>query len=180
MDRLEQKSRRRTELEESQAQEEQYHLSGEFRHGNELSEAELEELRTAISEFHTELGFDSAASNDTATMLTRIENTMEELTQLLVQIDKKVLTDKAMELEEERREEERTQKNARAKRDQEEKTQKAIQNAMMPIKRKTGRPLVARMVPQKQESREKREEIMRQRLAQEAADENLLFGEIWD
>jgi prefoldin subunit 5 len=180
MEMLARKDRTRKELEEMQAKEEQYKVVGEFRQGNELSEPELSELREAIRLFHTALGFDPASSNDTTTMLTRIENTMEELTEKLAKVEKKMLTEKAMEKEDERREQERTEKNDRAKRDQEEKTQKALQLAMMPIKRRTGRPLNERMIPKTGDSREKKEEALRRKQAREEADRDLLYGAIWD
>jgi hypothetical protein len=113
-------------------------------------------------------------------MLTRIENTMEELTIKLGRLEKRVLTEKAMEKEDERREQERKDKIEGAKRDQEEKTQRALQLAMMPIKKRTGRPLNERMVPKKGDSREKKEEALRRKQAREEADRDLLYGAIWD
>jgi hypothetical protein len=134
MDMLNRKAQKRKELEDRPADDQQYCANREFRHGNELDETELTELRIAIWEFHTSLGFDPASSNDTATMLTRIETTMEDLTRKLGSLDRKVLTEKAMEKEDERREQERTEKGLREKRDQEEKTQKALQLAIMRVK----------------------------------------------
>jgi hypothetical protein len=173
------KSKQR-ELSEMESRTEQYKVTGEFRHGNELSEAELGELQAAVTDFHASLGFDVASSNDTPTMLARIENKMEGVTHQLSLVDPKLLKELAQWKERERREQERTEKNLREKREQEEKTQKAIQLAMMPIKRRTGRPLGERILPKMGESREKREEALRQKLAQQAADADLLYGAIWD
>jgi hypothetical protein len=163
-----------------EAKTELYRVTGEFRHGNEFSESELAELQAAVMEFHASLGFDVASSGDTPTMLARIENKMEEVTHLLSLVEPKLLKELAQWKELERREQERTEKNLREKREQEEKTQRAIQLAMMPIKRRTGRPLVERVLPKISESRERREEAFRQKLAQEAADADLLYGAIWD
>jgi hypothetical protein len=180
MDMISRKDRKKKELAEMQINDEQYRMIGEFKHGNEICDSELVELRNGIKDFHTLLGFDQASSNDTVTMLTRIENTMEELTEKLARVEGKVLNERAMEKEDERREQERTEKNLREKRDQEEKTQKALLLAMMPIKRRTERPLMERMVPKKGETREKKEEALRRKQAREEADRNLLYGAIWD
>ena len=140
-------------------------------------------MREAIKEFHTMLGFDAAASNDTSSMLRRIESKMEDMTAKLEKISKTnpaLLKELAQKKETERRNQERTEKNIREKMEQEEKTQRAIQLAMMPIKRRTGRPLMERTVPKKQQSREKREEALKRKLDQEKADADLLYGEIWD
>jgi phage shock protein A len=177
---LDKSSRKRGELSEMEARNEHYRVSGEFRHGNELGEAELSELQHAIMEFHTVLGFDAASSNDTTTMLARIESKMEEMTYKLSRVDPKLLKELAQLKELERRNQERTEKNLRDKKEQEEKTQKAIQLAMMPIKRRTGRPLIERTIPRREDSRDKREEALRRKLAQEAADADLLYGAIWD
>jgi hypothetical protein len=180
MEMLAKKGRKKKELEEMQVNDEQYRITGEFKHGNEICDSELTDLRNGIKEFHTLLGFDPASSNDTVTMLTRIENTMEDLTEKLTRVDGKVLNEKAMEKEDERREQERTEKNLPAKKDQEEKTQKSLLLAMMPIKRRTERPLIERMIPKKGETREKKEEALRRKQAREEADRNLLYGAIWD
>lgn len=94
--------------------------------------------------------------------------------------DPALLKELAQKKETERRNQERTEKNIRDKQEQEEKLVKSLQLAMMPVKKRTGRPLVQRTVPRKEQTREKREEELRQRLAQEAADEDLLYGAIWD
>jgi hypothetical protein len=127
-----------------------------------------------------ELGFDVASSNDTPTMLTRIEGKLEQLMITLGKLDPLVFKQKAQLKELERRDQEREAKNIRDRAEQEEKTQKAIELAMMPIKRKTGRPLLERMVPLKGQTREKREERARFRQARQAADAEMLYGAIWD
>jgi hypothetical protein len=167
-------------LQRLQVKTEQYRVDGEFRHGNELGDAELAELQSAITEFHGVLGFDSASRNDTPTMLRRIEGMLEVMSHRLSQLDAKLMKEKTQERELQRRNQERGEKNVRDKKEQEEKMQKAIQLAMMPIKKRTGRPLVERMVPRKGDSREKREEALRQQMAQEAADADLFYGAIWD
>jgi hypothetical protein len=179
-DSVDRKARKERELREVDARNEQYRVTGDFRHGNELPESELTELQIAITEFHGLLGFDPASSNDTATMLSRIESKMEEMTDRLSRVDFKFLKELAQQKELQRRNQERTEKNIREKREQEEKTQKAIQLAMMPIKRRVGRPLTERIIPVKGQSRERKEEELRQKAIREAADTDLLYGAIWD
>jgi hypothetical protein len=177
---IEEKRRKDIGLQDGIAHNTQYVGTGEFRHGNELEESELMELHEAIGEFHKKLGFDAASSNDVTTMLTRIEDRLEGLNVALSKLDPQVFKENAQLKEMKRREDEREAKNIREKKEQEEKTQRAIELAMMPIKRRTGRPLLERMVPRKGETREKREEAARQRYARSVADANLLFGPIWD
>jgi hypothetical protein len=176
----EERRRRDTEVREMSANNDRYTAPGELREGNELPEAELLELQEAIRDFHMELGFDVASSNDTTTMLTRIEEKLEQLMMTLGKLDPLVFKQKAQLKELERRDQEREAKNIREKAEQEEKTQRAIELAMMPIKRRTGRPLLERMVPLKGQTREKREESARLRQAREAADAEMLFGAIWE
>jgi arsenate reductase-like glutaredoxin family protein len=177
---IDERARVQAMLSAREAENELYKTTGEFRHGNELNEGEMIELQTGILTFHQLLGFDAASSNDTPTMLRRIEGKMEEMTYKLSLVDTGRLKELAQLKEIERRNNERAEKNARDKKDQEEKTQKAIQLAMMPIKKRIGRPLIERMMPVKEQSREKREEALRKKLAREEADSDLLFGVIWD
>ena len=182
-DQLEKREKAQQELNEMQARNETYKVTGDFHLGNELPEEEKEELRAAIAQFHRQLGFDAASSKDTPTMLRRIESKMEEISMKLENVaktDPALLKELAQKKETERRNQERTEKNIRDKQEQEEKLVKSLQLAMMPVKKRTGRPLVQRTVPRKEQTREKREEELRQRLAQEAADEDLLYGAIWD
>jgi hypothetical protein len=167
-------------LEAAIGRNEAYKVVGEFRQGNELGEAEMAELEKAILDFHTELGYDAAFSVDRVTMLTRIEKALERLSELVTKIDRKIVKEMTQAKNVERRDMERTEKNARDKREQDEKARRAIQLALMPIKRRTGKAPVRRMLPVKADMREKREEAMRIRQARAAADENLLYGELWD
>jgi hypothetical protein len=177
---LEDKRQKVESLAKSKERNERYLTHGEFRHGNELGDAELIELQTAIAQFHRQLGFDAASVNDTATMLSRIEKTMHDLSESLALVEPVTLRQQALTLESARRDQERTERQIREKKEQEEKTQKALQLAMMPIKARVGRPILERILPKIGDSREKIEEAQRQREAQEAADEDLLGGEIWD
>lgn len=177
---LDKKAKKKQELQDMNERNEQYKVTGEFKHGNELSRNELKELQTAISKFHKQLGFETTASPDSPTMLRRIERKMEEVTAILSKMDEKRLKELTVEKELNRRNEERQQKNELEKKEQEEKTNRALALAMMPIKRKTGRPLLERMVPVKEQSREKKEEAARLKRMQEMADSDLLYGPIWD
>ncbi|OHS98328.1 hypothetical protein TRFO_08897 [Tritrichomonas foetus] len=167
-------------LQEMRENNAQYTMTGEFHHGNEFSQADYVELVNQITEFHNKLGFDVVATYDATTMLKRIEDRMEELYQTLSQVDQRIVKELALEKARKRRDIERTEKAAKEQKEQEEKTMRALQLAKMPIKKKTGRPLMPRTVPAKAESREKREEQMRLEQAQREADQNLLYGPIWD
>lgn len=176
----EKKDQSQKTLEEMREQNSQYIFTGEFHQGNEFTPQEYQEIVDQIKEFHNKLGFDAAASYDATTMLKRIEKKMEELDRSLATLDQRIVKELALEKAHKRRDQERTEKAAKEQREQEEKTMRALQLAKMPIKKKTGRPLVPRTCPQKAESREKREEQMRLEMAQREADQNLLYGPIWD
>lgn len=177
---MQNREEKQKELQATQEKNQQYKVEGEFRYGNELSESELSELQTAIIQFHEVLGFDAASSNDIAMMLRRIENKMEELIQKLERLDQVTVKALALEKEHLRREQQRTFTQENAKQQQMEKMRKAVAQANKPIKRKTGRPLYERMVPKKGKSRQEEEEKARALKAEQAADEELLFGQIWD
>jgi hypothetical protein len=164
------------DLSEIQAKCDDYNFEGEFRRGNELSDVEMRELQAAILVFHSELGFGRESSIGTITMLTRIEEKMELLTAQLAARDEQAVKERTHEKALERREEERAAKNAKDKREQDEKAQRAIQLALMPIKRRTGRPPIRRMIPVGLENRDKRDELHRMRQARRVADEKLLYG----
>jgi hypothetical protein len=98
----------------------------------------------------------------------------------LATMDRRQLSDLAKEKDLERRDQERTEKNAKEDKEQDKKAQHAIQLAMMPIKTRSGRSPVRRMLPFKLENREKGEETLQQQQAQAAADADLFYGELWD
>lgn len=158
---------------------EMYKVVGDFRHGNEFSESEGSELLEEIKKFHQEIGYETAAT-DKLTMLKRIEDKMEELVMDLAKKDKAVVAKLFAEKVHRRAENERAEEEAKQQKEQQEKQQRALHLATMPIKKKNGRPVVARMLPQKMESREKREEQMRIEAEQREADKYMLYGPIWD
>jgi hypothetical protein len=170
----------RRRLMETQAQNLQYKTSGKFRHGNEIPKPEYIELADAISQFHQELGFEGIGQGGAVTMLKRIEFTMEDLFIKLAQRDRNAVGDLYKDKLHYRADEERLAKAERKQKEQEEKTQRSIALATMPIKRRYGRPLVKRMTPHISESREKLEEMMKLQTAQKAADQNLLYAANWD
>ena len=162
-------------------QNEQNRYDGEFHHINELPQSEYSQLLKSINEFHQKLGFDSLSlTGDSQSMLKHIEDKMEGLVQSLANMDQKIVQQLLQEKQKRRREQERQEKAAEKQREQDEKTMRALQLATMPIKKKTGRPVIPLMMPFKTESREKREEKMRLEQAQREADQNLLFGPVWD
>jgi hypothetical protein len=167
-------------LEDHNTQNAHYAGNQQFRHGNEFEEGELIELVSGITDFHGQLGFDAGASGDTVTMLKRIEDRMEEVFMLLAKRDEGMVKELFKAKLHNRRDHERAEKAAKKQKEQDEKTLRAIQLATMPIVRRTGRPLVPRSLPTQIASRERREEQMRLAAAQREADQNLLFGPVWD
>jgi hypothetical protein len=113
-------------------------------------------------------------------MLKRIEDRMDFLFGELARKDQNVVKELYVEKVHHRRDMERADKGAQKQREQEEKTQRALALATMPIKRRNGRPLVPRTLPMELQSREKMEEQMRVQAAQLESDQNLLFGPIWE
>jgi len=177
------RKRKEVELGQINDKNEQYRVTGEFRHGTELAEGEFRALQQAIEEFYQALGFDVATVNDTTSMLTQIENTMigvSERLSIVFAANPRRVQDHAKEKESERRNKEREVKNQKARGETEEKMRRALEQATKPIKRRIGRVLVQRTIPKSTETRETREEALRQKLEQHAADEHLLFGETWD
>jgi hypothetical protein len=148
----------RRHLDEKNKENEQYRLVGTFHHGNEFSEAEFAELGPIIVQFHETLGFKVAGTGDLVTMLKRIEDRMEALFAGLAKKDQDLVKSMYVEKLRRRREMERAEKSAKEQREQEEKIQRALQLATMPIHRKTGRPLMPKMLPAKSQTREKLEE----------------------
>ena len=137
-------------------------------------------MKATVVAFHEELGFKALTSSDPVAMLKRIEERMEALFVALANMDEDVVKDLFASKIHQRRDMERAEKAAKAQREQEEKTQRALQLAQMPIKRKVGRPLYPRTLPMNTASREKREEQMRIEAAEREADQNLLYGPIWE
>jgi hypothetical protein len=170
----------RRQLDEKNKGNEQYRLVGAFHFGNEFSEAEFAELGPSIAQFHETLGFKAAGTGDLVTMLKRIEDRMEALFEKLSKQDQEFVKSMYVEKLRHRRELQRAEKAAHEQKEQEEKIQRAVQLATMPIHRKTGRPLMPKMLPAKFQTREKLEEQAKLALAQREADQNLLYGPIWD
>jgi len=174
---------RARELHAHEDRNERYRAPREFRMGNELSDDEHAELQRSILEFHAFLGFGAVVSSDTELMLRRIEERMREVALRLTDLrasNPALLKELAQAKETKRRDQEREERNARAKKETEDRTQRVIQLALAPIKRRGGRVAVRRTVPWTEGSREKREEEARRRLAQEARDSDLLYGTTWD
>jgi hypothetical protein len=159
---------------------ERYRVEGQFRFGNEIAESELGELRAAIADFHGQIGYDSVSLLDIITMLRRIERSMEDLNEKLSRVDDRVLREQSDLTAQKRYDQERVEKNIREKKEQDEKTQRSIQLAMKPINKRSGRPTMERLLPRKEESREKKEEAHRRRLARQAADADLFYGPLSD
>jgi hypothetical protein len=171
---------RRARLALRNAQGEQFRAVGDFRHGNEIPDAELSELCGGVAELHAELGFDAAATGDAVMRLKRLEDRMEQLFVALASKAESVVKEKFSERLRRRRDHERAEKTAKTQKEQEEKMMRALQLATMPIKRVLGRPLMPRSCPTHLLSRERREEQLRLEEAQREADQDLLFGPIWD
>jgi len=167
-------------LNQSKGMNDSYKTKGGFRIGNELSEEELLAMQSIIQEFYQGLGFDSTTSNDAVSMLIRIEEKLESLIRTLDELDHSLVKKNATIKEHQRREQGRQEKQKQQKQQQNEKRARALALAKQPIKKKHGRPLVPRTVPKRGESKQEKEEKERQFQAQKKADQELLFGEIWD
>jgi inorganic pyrophosphatase len=167
-------------LDDTAAFNEHYKIVGAFCYGSEIAESELTELTAAVAAFHEQLGFRELTASDPVAMLKRIEERMEVLFVELAKINQDIIKEQFASKIRQRRDMERAEKAAKAQREQEEKTQRALQLSQMPIKRKVGRPVYPRTLPMKTQSREKREEQMRIQAAQREANQNLLYGPIWE
>ena len=174
------KEEKEKELNFKKENNDQYKINGQFHHGNELTNEEYQSIQSAIINFHEQLGFDSTSSNDLNSMMKRIENKMEEMIYKLSLLPDTFVKELANEKEHHRREQDRAEKQIQQKIAQQEKIQKAITLANKPIKKKVGRPLMERMIPLKGHSRLEEEEKIKNEKAQEEADKELLFGQIWD
>jgi len=172
------KDEKQEDLSKTQERNDQYKAAGVYKHGNELTEAEFKDIQVSIVTFHEQLGFDSASSNDITTMMRRIENKMQEMIIKLESMDQSIVKSLALKKEHHRREQDRAEKQAQQKLVQAEKMKKAVMMANKPIKRKTGRPLMERMMPLKGKSRVEEEEKFKAERAQEEADQELLFGNL--
>lgn len=173
----EEKEKELTQLRENNGQ---YKTEGAFRYGNELNDDEYKQIQQDIIIFHKFLGFDVASSNDISMMLRRIENKMEQLILKLEKAEPSHVRSLALEKERERRDLKRTKDQEEKQMAQAEKVRKAIELANKPIERKLGRPVVERIIPKKGQSRQEEEDRARQEKLEKEADEQLLFGQIWD
>ncbi|EAX99644.1 hypothetical protein TVAG_091110 [Trichomonas vaginalis G3] len=174
------KEEKERELQVTREKNGQYKIDSEFKYGNELGDEEYNQIQQDIINFHKSLGFDVSSSNDIAMMLRRIENRMEELIMRLEKFEQSTVKSLALEKERERRDLKRTKDQEEKQRGQAEKVKKAIELANKPIERKLGRPLVERIIPKKGQSRQEEEDKARQEKLEKEADEQLLFGQIWD
>jgi hypothetical protein len=174
------KNASRQHLDAKNAHNDQYRMTGDFRFGTEFGEAELVELTRAVMALHAQLGFAAASTGETVAVLRRIEGRMDQLFGSLARQNQNVVKELYIEKAHHRRDMERAAKAAQKQKEQEEKTQRALALATMPIKRRTGRPLFPRTLPMKKQSREKLEEQMRIQAKQLESDQDLLFGPIWE
>ena len=180
MSMMQNKEEKKRELDKTKMKNEQYKAEGNFRYGNELNKNEYQDIEKEIRDFHASLGFDDASQKDIALMLRRIENKMEDLTLKLETIDPQTVKILAQEKERVRRDDKRSKEQEKKSMDQAEKVKKAIELANKPIDRKMGRPLIERIVVKKGQSRQEEEERAKREKIEKEADDQLLFGQIWD
>lgn len=152
----------------------------EISFGNEFTEGETAQLSEEIYGYYSQLGFDSASSNDLVTMLTNIEKKMTTLIAQIEKRDSQMVRQIAAKQEKARRDQLKLRKQEEQKRLQNQKRLKALEEAKKPIFRKTGRPLVMRVQPSTGNTKQELEEIRRRQEAEQQADEELLYGELWD
>ncbi|EAY01261.1 hypothetical protein TVAG_027290 [Trichomonas vaginalis G3] len=174
------KEEKEKELMQARENNGQYKTDGAFHYGNELNDDEYNQIQQDIIIFHKSLGFDIASSTDISMMLRRIENKMEQLILKLEKAEPSHVKALALEKERERRDLKRTKDQEEKQQAQAEKVRKAIELANKPIERKLGRPVVERIIPKKGQTRQEEEDRARKEMMEKEADEQLLFGQIWD
>lgn len=166
-------------LEASLEKNEQFKVAASAHKSPNVPNTELDDLINIVATFYKSLGYDSGSDN-AQSMLTKLEDVMESLIVKIKDLDPYMVRKLAQEKEQQRREQARIENQRILKQIQNEKRAKTLEQAMQPVKKKTGRPLVPRHVPKIGRSREEEQERQKQLDQQEKEDQTLLFGDIWD
>jgi len=149
--------------------------------GQEPNEVEsIEDIESLISSYTSIIEktykscFKKRADVTPITMLERIENRLEEMYQEITLVEPAFVDAKQLQREKERREEQRKLMQKEKERLQQEKKDQALARATKPIKKREGRPLVARTIPFKAHKND--DEIQRLLLLGMEKQQALLFG----
>ena len=141
---------------------------------SEALDKELETLNNLIK--HTYLSCFHAEANISAMMmLERIENALEGLYEQMEYVDPEFAGAKQKKKDYERAEERRAEESRRKEAEQRMKIEHALERATRPIKKRTGRPIMRRMLPIKIVDQD--DEQYRAYLKEQQRIETLLYGE---
>ncbi|KAJ3297576.1 Coiled-coil domain-containing protein 38 [Borealophlyctis nickersoniae] len=131
--------------------------------GAESQEKLLDELNHKVKEVYRRCIGDNEANLSTLTMLTNIENKLEQLFETIEMMPPDRVEQAEKMKDKERRQRLREEKMDAQRALQEERVQRALERARAPVKKKTGKPVVFRSAPpqkkkKKEEDTKKKEE----------------------
>ncbi|KAI9104488.1 hypothetical protein DFS34DRAFT_196624 [Phlyctochytrium arcticum] len=121
--------------------------------GGESQEKLLEELNHKVKEVYRRCIGDSEASLSTLTMLTSIENRLEQLFETIEMMPPDKVEQAEKLKDKERRQRLREEKMEAQRLLQEERVQRALERARAPVKKKTGKPIAFRSAPPQKKKR---------------------------
>ena len=134
---------------------------------------ELTKLGVIVKNAYTDC-FGKSADISPLMMLHRLETELEALYKQSLLLPEKEIVEKQNAKEKERREKQRIEKQMQQILEQQAKNDAAIARSKMPVKKRTGRPLVERKVPVKVTR------VVNKNNADEEILEKLLYGDISD
>ena len=143
----------------------------------EATVKEIDQLKVLVNRVY-ERCFGEKSSESAMTMLTRIEDSLNQMYEDISYVDKTFVAKSMYEINQKRRNEQRRKAQMDKDRALAEKKEQALKRAARPIKEKTGRPLMVRTVPRRKNVRDDAREkaLIRKRKQME----NLLFGPTFD
>lgn len=136
-------------------------------------DTELQKLTVIIRNAYTDC-FGKAADISPLMMLHRLETELEYLYKQSLQLPEKEIIEKQNAKEKERREKQRIEKQMQQILEQQAKNDAAIARSKMPVKKRTGRPLIERKIPIKVKRQVNKKNL------DEEYQERLLFGDMSD
>ena len=144
---------------------------------NDTIDESLTHILNAISKVYKTCYPHSDCSQNPLTMLGTLEAEIDEMTQKLRFIDPAFVSKRMKQLILEKRAKQREANAAKKKHDQHVKIQQMLERATRPVKKKEGRPLMTRAVPQKVQRRDT-EKIKLEQLERDRV-EALLYGPVF-
>ncbi|TPX71509.1 hypothetical protein SpCBS45565_g01080 [Spizellomyces sp. 'palustris'] len=121
--------------------------------GGESQEKLLEELNHKVKEVYRRCIGDNEASLSTLSMLTSIENRLEQLFETIEMMPPDKVEQAEKMKDKERRQRLREEKMEAQRALQEERVQRALERARAPVKKKTGKPIAFRSAPPQKKKR---------------------------